>query len=360
MCEFILAEILTAGISRGASDIHLSVGCKPILRVDGILTPLTRFASISEEDMQTAVRELLTYEQFETFNTSREFDLGFNIDVGGVAQRFRASLFFERGFPAISLRIINAAVKTIKELGLPQELSAIVQKKSGLFLVTGPAGSGKSTTLTAMINEINAMRRAHIITIEDPIEYIHTSGKSLIQQREIGRDALNFAGAIRSALRQDPDVIMIGEMRDLETTAAALTAAETGHLVLATLHTRCASESVDRIVDIFPAERQEQVRKQLASILTGVLSQQLVPQVGGGRIAATEYLSVTVAARSNIRDNETPRLTNVMQTGASYGMHTMDQDLVRLCRKGVINRKDARTYAHDAETFERNLANART
>lgn len=358
--KFTLKDVLSEGISRGASDIHLSVGCAPLLRIDGILRPLEGSPSVSAEDMYSAVKGLLSDKQSEILNTVREIDLGFDVSFGPSVRRFRASVFYERNLPAISLRIISSTIRTIRELGLPQGLSDVIQRRSGLFLVTGSAGSGKSTTLTAMINEINATRRAHVITIEDPIEFVHTSKKSLIQQREIGRDALSFAGAVRSSLRQDPDVIMIGEMRDLDTTAAALTAAETGHLVLATMHTRGAAESVDRIVDVFPAIRQEQVRKQLASVLTGILSQQLVPRVSGGRVVATEYLSATVAARSYIREGKTPQLTNVMQTGATNGMHTMDQDLACLCRRAVINSADARVYSHDAESFERYMANART
>ncbi len=353
MPGFVLKDTLIRGINSCASDVHLSVGDVPMLRIDGNLVRIPDAQPLTAEEMREAVRELLTESQIERFDDEREYDFSFSLDMGVKEQRFRANFSHEKGNPALALRAITANIRTMKQLGLPDDLKVMTQKNNGLFLVTGPTGSGKSTTLAAIIQEINLTRSVHIVTIEDPIEYLYTSEVALIHQRELGRDTKTFAEALRRAMRQDPDVIMIGELRDLETISAAITAAETGHLVLATLHTRDAAQSIDRIIDVFPPY-QQQIRIQLSSMLLGVLSQQLIPLEGiSGRTVATEYLVATNAVRNYIREGKSSQIKNVIQTGSSLGMHTMDQDLARLCRDGMIGRKEALGHAYDVESFNR-------
>ncbi|MCI5866339.1 MAG: PilT/PilU family type 4a pilus ATPase [Cloacibacillus porcorum] len=354
MPGFVLKDTLIRGINSCASDVHLSVGDVPMLRIDGNLVRIPDAQPLTAEEMREAVRELLTESQIERFDDEREYDFSFSLDMGVKEQRFRANFSHEKGNPALALRAITANIRTMKQLGLPDDLKVMTQKNNGLFLVTGPTGSGKSTTLAAIIQEINLTRSVHIVTIEDPIEYLYTSEVALIHQRELGRDTKTFAEALRRAMRQDPDVIMIGELRDLETISAAITAAETGHLVLATLHTRDAAQSIDRIIDVFPPYQQQQIRIQLSSMLLGVLSQQLIPLEGiSGRTVATEYLVATNAVRNYIREGKSSQIKNVIQTGSSLGMHTMDQDLARLCREGMIGRKEALGHAYDVESFNR-------
>ncbi|MEG1825133.1 MAG: type IV pilus twitching motility protein PilT [Cloacibacillus sp.] len=354
MPNFMFQDILVNAIHNNASDIHMSVGSAPMLRIDGQLVRLPEHTDLTDEDMRFVIEELLTNDQFARFNEEREFDFSFGMNIGSGEQRFRANLFFEKGHPALALRAITTNIRTIKQLSLPEELKKIAQKNSGLFLVTGPTGSGKSTTLAAMIQEINMTRSLHLITVEDPIEYLYNSELALIHQREIGSDTKSFSEALRRAMREDPDVLMIGELRDLETISAAVTAAETGHLVLATLHTRDAAQSVDRVVDVFPPYQQQQIRIQLASMLLGVLSQQLVPLSGTtGRTIATEFLVATNAVNNYIREGKTSQIKNVIQTGAALGMHTMDQDLSRLCKSGIVSRRDALARAYDIESFNR-------
>ena len=350
-----ITEILLNGLRNRASDIHLSVGCVPMLRMDGTLVRIPDHQALTDEDMLAAMHTLLNEDQKKRFETEREYDFSFGLKTAdGNEQRFRANFFFEKGHPALALRAITTNIRTMKQLGLPEALVNITKKNNGLFLVTGPTGSGKSTTLAAMVQEINLTRSVHIITVEDPIEYLYDSEVALIQQREIGSDTKTFAEALRRAMREDPDVLMIGELRDLETIAAAVTAAETGHLVLATLHTRDAAQSVDRVVDVFPPYQQQQIRVQLASMLLGVLSQQLVPLAGStGRTIATEYLVSTNAVANYVREAKTSQIKNVIQTGANLGMHTMDQDLARLCSSGLITRKEASGHAYDLDSFNR-------
>ncbi|MBR4400623.1 MAG: type IV pilus twitching motility protein PilT [Synergistes sp.] len=354
---FSIKELLLASINSGASDVHLSVGEKPMFRIDGELKPVPNAEPVGSADMERSVRELLTPEQKARYEEQREFDISFSLATNIKEQRFRANFFYEKGAPAVALRLITANIRTIKQLELPEELRAVTKLNNGLFLVTGPTGSGKSTTLAAMIQEINLTRQVHIITIEDPIEYLYSSELALIHQREIGRDTKNFANALRGAMREDPDVILIGEMRDLETIAAAVTAAETGHLVFGTLHTRDAAQSIDRIIDVFPPHQQRQICVQLSLVLIGVLSQQLIPLSSSrGRTVATEYLIATNAVRNCIRDGKSSQIKNTIQTGSSLGMHTMDQDLARLCKSGVISKEAALMRAYDVDMFNRYLS----
>lgn len=359
MAVFDINNILLDGVMSSASDIHLCALTKPALRVNGVLIRRPYAEPLTKEDMDNAVNTLLSPEQFTRFKVEREFDFSFEFTSGpDFKQRFRGNFSFERGNIVLALRIITPIIRTVKQLMLPEEVREIAHKNNGLFIVTGPTGSGKSTTLAAMIQEINLTRPAHVITIEDPIEYIYESAESMIHQREVGSDTKSFSEALRRAMRQDPDVIMIGELRDLETITAAVTAAETGHLVLTTLHTPDAPQSIDRIIDVFPAGQQQQIRIQLSSILIGILSQQLVPIVTEtGRMVVTELLIANNAIKNYIREAKTSQIKNAIQTGSALGMHTMDQDLSRMYREGLISRKNAISYAYDIKDLERFMGN---
>jgi len=354
---FSFYDVLADGVRSGASDIHIGAGSLPILRIDGRLVSRPGAQSVTPEDMDGIVHTMLSPEQIIEFTSDREFDFSFNLRLNKDRdQRMRANLSYSKGVPVLSIRIILPNIRTIKELGLPIEVKNVAARNNGIFLVTGPTGSGKSTTLAAIIQEINVTRQVHIVTIEDPIEYIFTSERALIHQREVGGDTKTFAEALRRAMRQDPDVIMIGELRDLETISAAVTAAETGHLVLATLHTPDAPQSIDRIIDVFPPHQQQQIRVQLSSILIGILSQQLVPMASGsGRIIATELMIANNAVRNHIRESKTAQIKNTIQTNSASGMHLMEQDLARLCKEGVITRNSAISYANDIKDIERFL-----
>lgn len=309
-----------------------------MFRADGSLKRSLSRGAVSADDIESILNGLLSPAARADFYRGREADFSFDIDAGESGnRRFRANLAFEQGRPTIVIRIIPKDIKSISELKLPAMLTDIAKKSSGLFLATGPSGSGKSTTLAAIVQEINAARAANIITIEDPIEYVYKPRKAIIRQREVGSDTLSFAEAVKRAMRQDPDVILIGELRDFETASAAVAAAETGHLVLTTLHTPDASRSIDRIAGAFPPFQQQQIREQLSSTLTGVLSQRLLPMADGtGRIAATEILIVNNAVRNYIREGKTSQIKSVIQTGAALGMHTMEQDIARLYSEGSI------------------------
>ena len=358
MESFDLTSVILDGIKNSASDIHIGVGTQPAIRINGSLIRRAESQCVTADDMHFVMERLLTKDQIERFILEREYDFSFNLRHGsGENQRFRGNFSFERGNPSLVLRIITPCIRTIKQLCLPEEVKQVADKYNGLFIVTGPTGSGKSTTLAALVQQINMTRAVHIVTIEDPIEYFYQSEQALIHQREVGSDTKSFAEALRRAMRQDPDVIMIGELRDLETIAAAVTAAETGHLVLATLHTPDAPQSIDRIIDVFPPFQQQQIRIQLSSILIGILSQQLVPlSTGTGRMVATELMIATNAVRNHIRESKTSQINNTIQTGASLGMHTMDQDLARMYNEGLISRKDTLAYAHDPKDIERYLS----
>ena len=354
---FPMQEILIDGIKSAASDIHISVGSFPIFRINGSLVKRDYVMPVSSSDMEDIMQLMLSTDEIRRFSTDKEYDFSFELNyASGEQQRFRANYSYSRGRPALSLRIIAQNIRTIEQLRLPEHVREVTKRNNGLFLVTGPTGSGKSTTQAAVINEINMTRQVHIVTVEDPIEYVFNSDMALIHQREVGFDTKNFAEALRRAMRQDPDVIMIGEMRDLETITAAVTAAETGHLVLATLHTPDAPQSVDRIIDVYPPHQQQQIRIQLASILIGVLSQQLVPlALRESRMVATEFMVANNAVRNHIREGKTAQIKSTIQTGAGFGMHSMDQDLARMVKEGLISRKTAISYSFDLKDLERFL-----
>lgn len=344
--ETLLEEV----IKKKASDLHLQVGLQPMLRVDGALKPVSGSESLTEEAVESLVFAILDEDQKQILLKDKEFDFSFAFgDLG----RFRVNAFHERGNLAAALRLIPNEVLTIEQLGLPQVVNKFAEYPRGLVLVTGPTGSGKSTTLAALIHKINHERAEHIVTIEDPIEFTHKSVKSVIVQREVHYDTFSFSAALRSSLRQDPDVVLIGEMRDLETIAAAITIAETGHLVFATLHTNSAAQSIDRMIDVFPPHQQPQIRSQLSNILVAICSQRLVPTIGGGRIAAAEILIATPAVRNIIREGKSHQLDAVIQTGAEFGMQSMDKTLVSLIHSGTITYEEARNFAVDLDELDR-------
>jgi twitching motility protein PilT len=331
-----LVDILSQALIEKASDIHISVNLPPVYRVNGKLV-FCKGESFTPTDLQQMTDLLLNKEQKEIFVEKGEIDFAYSISGLG---RFRINLYRQRGTPAIAIRVIPDRIPSLEELGLPEVVRDFTKIEKGLILVTGPTGSGKSTTLAAMIDIINNERSCHVITIEDPIEYLHKHRKSIIHQREVGEDTRSFVQALRAALREDPDVILIGEMRDLETTATAITAAETGHLVLSTLHTASAVSAVERIIDIFPANQQSQIRVQLADVLQGVIAQKLVPLKNNtGRAAAVEIMVATPAVKNLIREGKTHQLYSVMQTGMKYAMQTMEQALYNLFNKNLISRE---------------------
>ena len=326
----------TAVQEGGISDIHLTVNSKPIVRKTGELKEYSGYPEVlTNEKMEEILRILMNEEQLEEFEEKGELD--FSYSIPGLT-RFRVNAYRQRGTISVALRAIPTRVPSIEELGLPEILKQIALQRNGLVLCTGPTGSGKSTTLAAMINEINEKRNCHILTLEDPIEYLYTHKNCIVHQREVGIDTRTFAAGLRAALRQDPDVILVGEMRDLETISIALEAAETGHLVLATLHTTDAPKTVDRIIDVFPPHQQQQVRIQLASCLNAVIAQQLLPRVDGkGMVAALEILIGTPSVRNIIREGNSAQLETVMQTGGKYGMIVMNNYLIQLYERGLIN-----------------------
>lgn len=344
--EILLEEV----IKKKASDLHLQVGLPPMLRVDGSLTPVTGAEALNEEGVEALIFAILDDDQKQILLKDKEFDFSFAFgDLG----RFRVNAFHERGNLAAALRLIPNEILTVEQLGLPPVVTKFTEYPRGLVLVTGPTGSGKSTTLAALIHKINAERAAHIVTIEDPIEFTHKSNKSVIVQREVHYDTFSFSAALRSSLRQDPDVVLIGEMRDLETISSAITIAETGHLVFATLHTNSAAQSIDRMIDVFPPHQQPQIRAQLSNILMAICSQRLIPAIGGGRIAAAEILVGTPAVRNIIREGKSHQLDAVIQTGAEFGMQSMDKTLVNLIHAGTISYDEARNYAVDLDELDR-------
>lgn len=346
-----LTELFKLAVLNNASDIHFTENMPPILRIDGRLTK-TNFPSLTREELKELLyQNLLTKDQIAQFEKELELDMSF--ESPGVC-RFRVNIHKQRGSVAAALRLIQSKIRTIKELGLPEVVTELARKPDGLILVTGPTGSGKSTTLAAMIDLINTERECHIVIIEDPIEYIHTNKKSIIKQREVYSDTYSFEESLKRALRQDPNVIVIGEMRDLETISTALTASETGHLVLATLHTSNASASIDRIIDVFPSHQQSQIRIQLADTLQGIISQQLLPMVDGkGRVLAYEVLVSTSAIRNLVRERKSSEIITYMQTGQQYGMKPMDASLKELYENGSISYELARSRMRSPEQFKK-------
>jgi twitching motility protein PilT len=346
-----MKRLLHTAIANGASDLLITSGSKPSLRLDGDLKPLDT-EPLTPSDTKRLLFSLLNAKQRETFEEQREIDFALSINIsrtkGGktensIPYRFRINGFFQRGNVAIAVRVIPKKIPRPEELGLPKVLLDIAKKSQGLILVTGPTGHGKSTTLASMINIVNENRACHIITIEDPIEYVHANKKAVVEQREVYADTLSFSNALKYVLRQDPDVILVGEMRDPETIAAALTAAETGHLVMATLHTNSAAKSIERIIDTFPAHQQNQIRIQLSGSLLGIFSQRLIPRRdGNGRVAAFEVMINTNAVQNIIRENKTHLAPSVIETGAKVGMINMDKALKELYERNIISRAEVK------------------
>ncbi len=346
-------DLLGMAIARGASDLHLKVGAFPILRINGELAAQEDMAIITAEAMKALFTEVTTDEQRSAFADELEVDFAYQADGIG---RFRINVCRQVGTIGITCRPVRTDSPTIEALGLPVACQDLALKSSGLVIVTGPTGCGKSTTLAAMMNYLNQTARRKVITIEDPVEFMHQDKKCLFSQRELGRDTQSFTNALKHALRQDPDIILVGEMRDLETMAAVLTAAETGHLVLTTLHTPGAPAAIDRFIDVFPPHQQQQVRIQLSITLEGVLYQVLVPKSdASGRVAAVEVMLATPAIRNLIREAKTHQMTNAIQTGAKYGMQTLNQSLSALYRRGTITREEALAWCHDPEELKEML-----
>lgn len=337
-----IQQLLDLTIQRNASDLHLSVGFPPTLRIHGELIPVPGEPPTSLEQIESLIKPLLTDTQHNIYKQALELDFSFEFE--GKA-RFRINLFKQKGYPAAALRLIPYKIPLIEELGFPAVVNKLIDLKQGFILVTGPTGHGKSTSLASFINKINQTRAEHIITIEDPIEYVYPAGKSLIEQREMYSDTHSWGNALRSALREDPDVVLVGEMRDLETIASAMTIAETGHLVFATLHTNSAAQSVDRIIDVFPEVQQPQIRLQLAATLEAILSLRLVPTIQPGRILATEILFATPAIQNIIREGKSYLIDNTIETSAELGMQPLERSLANLVKNGAISQDVALRYA---------------
>ena len=345
-----IESLLEECVKTKASDLHLQVGLPPILRIDGALQPVAGYKEMDEATVERLVFATLEDDQKQILIKDKEFDYSFSFgDLG----RFRVNAFHEKGNIAAAFRLIPNEIQSISELGMPPIVESFAEYPRGLVLVTGPTGSGKSTTLAGLVDKINREKASHIITIEDPIEFTHKSHRSVVVQREVHYDTYSFSAALRSALRQDPDVVLIGEMRDLETISAAITIAETGHLVFATLHTNSAAQSIDRMIDVFPPHQQPQVRSQLSNILMAICAQRLVPAIGGGRVVAAEIMIANPAVRSVIREGKTHQLDTIIQTGADQGMQTMDRTLVKLVQSGQVTYDTAREYAVDLQEFDR-------
>jgi twitching motility protein PilT len=347
-----IENFLEEVIKKDSSDLHLTVGVPPMLRIDGALKAIEGVRALTDKDVKDLTFSILDDVQKDILERDKEVDFSFTY---GDLARFRANAYHQKGNVGLALRLIPVSIRNLTQLGMPKIVDKFTEYPRGLVLVTGPTGSGKSTTLAAMVDKINKERACHIITVEDPIEYTHNHDKSIIEQREVHYDTRSFAAALRSVLREDPDVVLVGEMRDLETIAAAITIAETGHLVFATLHTNNAAQSVDRMIDVFPPHQQQQIRVQLSNILQGIVSQRLIPSIGGGRVAAAEILVVTPAVRNIIREQKTHQLEAVIQTGASEGMQAMDRTLASLIKTGRITLEEAKGYAIDIKELERLL-----
>ena len=347
-----IEEMLKIAKDAGASDVHITVGVPPKMRVNGKLITMD-FERLLPADTKLLLDEIMTEQQKERFEESGEYDMSFSIIGQG---RYRANAYKQRGSVALALRLVGTQVPSAESLGLPASVIDLYQRKRGLVLVTGPTGSGKSTTLAAIIDKINSNRECHVITLEDPIEYLHQHRMSMVNQREIGLDSRNYAAALRAALREDPDVILVGEMRDFETISVAITAAETGHLVLSSLHTIGAASTVDRVIDVFPPHQQQQIRVQFANVLEAVVSQQLIPKAdGSGRVAAFEVLHANHAVRNLIREAKSHQLMSVMQTNRKAGMIVMDEAIMQLYAQGQITKDMAVQFAQDPDAMANKL-----
>ncbi len=343
-----IQELLETTIARNASDLHLVAGYSPTIRIDGTLIKVADNI-LTGEDITALLAPLISADQKTALERNKELDFGYSHG----RSRFRVNAYFQKGSEALAFRLIPLKIRTIDELNLPKICHSFTTLRQGFILVTGPTGHGKSTTLAAIIEEINQQQGGHILTIEDPIEYIYSQGKALVSQREVGFDTLSWNNSLRAALREDPNVVLVGEMRDFETIAAAITIAETGHLVFATLHTNSAAQSIDRMVDVFPDFQQAQVRLQLSNVLEAIISQRLLPALGGGRVPGTEILIATSGVRSIIREGKTHMIDNVIQTSGELGMLTMDMSLASLVKGGKITRETAMDYATNTEDVSR-------
>lgn len=350
MSEFkeLMTKYLDYTVEKNASDLHFISGVPATVRIDSKLAPIPEAPVLTPDVIRGLMSDFVPIELINRLKQTKEVDFSF----GYKEVRFRVNLYYQKGSETVSLRMIPKHIRSIAELGLPPILEKFSEHSQGFFIITGPTGSGKSTSLAAMIDLVNSTQRKHIVTIEDPIEYVFEHKKSIISQREIGTDSDSFGNALRSALREDPDIVLVGEMRDLETIEAALTIAETGHLVLTTLHTNSAAQTADRIINVFPSHLRQQVANQLASVLLGVVSQRLIPKVGGGRVMAAETMIANSAIRSLIRDGKTFQIPNIIQTSASEGMISLDKVLAEYVSRGDITIEDALTWAQDQKTFK--------
>jgi len=348
-------ELLNLTIKNDASDLHLLVGIPPALRIDGTLRYLSNYDPLNTTQISEMVFTLLSPEQKALYLKNKELDFSFGFGGGtfGNLGRFRANVYYQRGYVSAAFRFLRPNIRTVEELHLPKVVSSFSDEKQGFVLVTGPTGHGKSTTIAAIINEINTKRAVHILTIEDPIEYIYPSGKSIVSQREVNIDTVSWDNALRSALREDPDVVLVGEMRDPETVASAITIAETGHLVFSTLHTNSAAQSIDRIIDSFPSDQQSQIKVQLAATLKGIISQRLIPMISGARIPAVEVLIGNSAIANNIREGKTHLIDSIIQTSQDQGMVTLESSLASLILNGSISLETAKSYTLKVEELVR-------
>jgi twitching motility protein PilT len=337
-----LIDLLTTTAKQSASDLHIAVGRRPTLRIDGVLVPLQKEPITTPEMAEGIIGELLTPEQKQKLISQKQVDFAYSLEDKA---RFRVNVYFQRGYLAAALRLVPARIKTIEELNLPPLLHDLARLSQGFVLIVGPAGHGKSSTLAAILDEVNHTRSDHIITIEDPVEYLFTQDKCIVSQREVGADALSFHGGLRTVLRQDPDVIMIGEMRDAVSIGTAMTASETGHLVLSTLHTNSASQTIDRIIDSFPGDQQGQVTSQLAATLVAIVSERLLPRLSGGRVPAMEIMIVNPAIRNLIRERKTYQIDLVIETSLQEGMVTLNRSLVNLVKNKEISLENAELYS---------------
>ncbi|MCR4755541.1 MAG: type IV pilus twitching motility protein PilT [Lachnospiraceae bacterium] len=352
MANFTIEQVLRVAVEAGASDVHITVGVPPKMRVNGRLMAM-EYDRLMPDDTKELLYSIMNDQQIQKFTEKGEHDFSYSLPELG---RYRVNAFRQRGTCAMALRLVSSDVPSPESLGVPESVIDLYNRKRGLILVTGPTGSGKSTTLAAIIDRINHQRDAHVITLEDPIEYLHRHDKSIVNQREIGLDSQSYANALRAALREDPDVILVGEMRDFETISVAITAAETGHLVLSTLHTIGAASTVDRVIDVFPPHQQQQIRVQLANVLEAVISQQLMPTSDGkGRVAAFEVLHTTNAVKNLIREGKSHQLTSVMQTNRKMGMITMDDCIQQIYFANRISKETAVQFAVDPDAMENKL-----
>ena len=350
-----IEELLITAKENKASDVHITVGLPPKMRINGILVDID-YPRLLPPDTEAVISTMMSDKRLQQFEELGEIDFSYSIPQIG---RYRVNVFHQRGSMAASIRLVSTKIPLPEELGIPKSVVDLYQKKRGLVLVTGPTGSGKSTTLASIIDRINSMREVHVITLEDPIEYLHNHKKAMVNQREVGLDTHSYSNALRAALREDPDVILVGEMRDLETISTAITAAETGHLVLSTLHTIGAASTIDRIVDVFPPHQQQQIRVQLSMVLESVISQQLIPTADKkSRVAAFEVMHSTPAIKNLIREAKSPQINSTIQTSKKLGMQTMDDAIFDLYMKGDIDKENAVSYAQDSQIMEKRIDNA--